>query len=149
MPCATIRVKVAGLYHMFLSAKKLLVIGACLALTLGLLACSKEAGTKSLETSSTAGTPQAAGKPHPRVETVKASTAGFYDDYYAILDADISNDGTAGSVLVLASITQSGTTTTKKIPMTVQRDETQSIRFVFPLQWQGGEWTPTVNVVVP
>ena len=88
-------------------------------------------------------------KPRPLVVNINSSTAGFFEDYYVIVDATIKNDGAAGSVLVIASITQADTTSTKRMPLFLQKGESQVGRFIFPIKWQGGEWSPKVTVDVP
>ena len=88
-------------------------------------------------------------KPHPLVTNINSSTAGFFEDYYVILDATVKNEGTAGSVLVVASITQADSRSTKRMPLFLDKGESQVGRFIFPIKWQGGEWSPKVTVDVP
>ncbi len=88
-------------------------------------------------------------KPRPLVADISSSTAGFFEDYYVILETTIKNDGAAGSILVTASLTQADKTSTKKTPVFLQKGENQVERFVFPVKWHGGEWTPKVTVEVP
>jgi len=88
-------------------------------------------------------------KPQPVVVSTKATTAGTPDDYYAILDITVSNEGAEGWVIVLGSITQGEATTTKEMPVYLASNAMRNMRLVFPLEWRGGEWTPSVQTELP
>lgn len=94
------------------------------------------------------GTPQTV-KPKPVVKSVNADTSRTENSYYAILEIEIKNEGAEGTVLVNASIRQAGKTISDKMAVYIQKGKTQSVRMIFPLIWEGGEWTPTVSVKVP
>jgi hypothetical protein len=102
-----------------------------------------------LEAAPSTPTPRAAEKPHAKVSDVKAATAGAYQDYYVILDATVKNEGADGSLLVLASVTQDGAARTQQTSLFLRKDGSQVVRFVFPIKWEGGEWTPVVTVKAP
>jgi len=65
------------------------------------------------------------------------------------MSIDIQNNGAAGTVMVMASVTQAGVIHENDYPLYFSKSGTQTLRLVFPLQWQGGDWTPKVNVAVP
>ena len=88
-------------------------------------------------------------KPRPTVLLVNATTAGVFENYYAILDITAKNEGADGVVIVVASITQAGETKRNEMPVFLTKDNAQTIRLVFPLKWRGGDWTPTVGNEVP
>lgn len=88
-------------------------------------------------------------KPKPKIVLVNATTAGVFENYFAILDITAKNDGADGVVIIVASITQGSDTKTSEMPVSLKKDEAQSIRLVFPLKWRGGEWTPSVTTEVP
>ena len=136
---------------------RMVLLGTIITLCFSLSSCSGEPSGGSAIVNSTSPVPertttpvlQGTTTPHPLVTNVNGSTAGFYDDYYVILDATIQNEGAAGSVLVIASITQADNTSTKRMPLFLEKKESQVGRFVFPIKWQGGKWTPKVTVEVP
>lgn len=86
---------------------------------------------------------------NPQVVGITASTVGFYEDYQVILDANIKNNGAEGVIIVIASVTQSGNTSTKQMPISLGKGESQVVRFIFPIKWKGGEWTPNVTTELP
>ncbi len=88
-------------------------------------------------------------KPKPVVEAVDASTSGMLDNYYAILDITVKNDGADGTVIVVASVTQGAQTIKNEMPLYITHNAKQMVRLVFPLKWEGGDWTPNVRVEVP
>lgn len=88
-------------------------------------------------------------KPRPTVLLVNATTAGVFENYYAILDITAKNEGADGVVIIVASITQAGETKKNEMPVFLTKDNAQTIRLVFPLKWRGGDWTPTVATEVP
>jgi hypothetical protein len=88
-------------------------------------------------------------KPNPTVLLVNATTAGVFDNYYAILNITAKNEGADGVVIVVASITQAGQTQTNEIPVYLPSGSAQTVKLVFPIKWKGGDWTPTVQTEVP
>jgi hypothetical protein len=88
-------------------------------------------------------------KPSPAVLLVNATTAGVFDNYYAILNITAKNEGADGVVIVVGSITQAGQTQTNEIPVYLTAGSAQTVKLVFPLKWKGGDWTPTVQTEVP
>ncbi len=88
-------------------------------------------------------------KPKPIVVLVNATTAGVFDNYYAILNITAKNDGADGMVVVVGTVTQAGETEKAEIPVSLSSGETQTAKLVFPLKWMGGEWTPNVETRVP
>jgi hypothetical protein len=88
-------------------------------------------------------------KPKPTVVLVNATTAGVFDNYYAILNITAKNDGADGMVVVVGTVTQAGQTNTAEIPVSLSSGETQTVKLVFPLKWMGGDWTPSVETRVP
>lgn len=94
------------------------------------------------------GTPKTV-KPKPVVVSVNADTSRTENSYYAILEITVKNEGAEGTVLINASVRQAGKTTSDKMPVYIQKGKTQSVRMIFPLIWEGGEWTPAVSVKVP
>jgi hypothetical protein len=88
-------------------------------------------------------------KPKPTVVLVNATTAGVFDNYYAILNITTKNDGADGMVVVVGTVTQAGQTEKAEIPVSLSSGETQTVKLVFPLKWMGGEWTPNVETRVP
>lgn len=88
-------------------------------------------------------------KPRPAVLLVNATTAGVFDNYYAVLNITAKNEGADGVVIVVGSITQAGVTQRNEIPVYLPSGSSQTVKLVFPLTWKGGEWTPTVETEVP
>jgi len=88
-------------------------------------------------------------KPNPTVVLVNATTAGVFDNYFAILDITAKNDGADGVIIVVGSITQAGETKKNEMPVYLSQGATQTVKLVFPLKWRGGDWTPTVGTEVP
>jgi len=88
-------------------------------------------------------------KPKPVVKSVEANTSGMDNHYYAILEITIENKGSDGTVIVRATLTQGGVTQTNDMITNLDKDKTQTLPLVFPLKWQGGDWTQTVDVIVP
>ena len=88
-------------------------------------------------------------KPRPEVTGVVATTAGLFEDYYAILDITIRNKEADGVVIVMGSITQGGVTTKSSMPLYLAKGAEQTVKLVFPLKWKGGEWIPSVETEVP
>jgi hypothetical protein len=88
-------------------------------------------------------------KPQPVVKSVEAITSGMDSNYYAILEITIDNKGSDGTVIVKATLTQGGVTQTNEMVTNLNKDKTQMMRLTFPLKWKGGDWTQSVEVVVP
>lgn len=88
-------------------------------------------------------------KPRPTVLLVNATTAGMFENYYAILNITAKNEGADGVVIVVASITQAGQTQRNEMPVYLTAGSAQTVKLVFPLKWKGGDWTPTVETEVP
>lgn len=88
-------------------------------------------------------------KPKPLVLGINAATTGVFDQYYAIVDATIRNDGADGMVIVVGSITQGGENKKSELPLYISNNSTQTVRLIFPLKWKGGDWTPTVQTEIP
>jgi hypothetical protein len=97
----------------------------------------------------TAGPVTSMPKPKPVVKSVEATTSGMDNHYYAILEITIENKGSDGTVIVRATLTQGGVTQTNEMITNLDKDKTQTLPLVFPLKWQGGDWTQTVDVIVP
>lgn len=88
-------------------------------------------------------------KPKPIVMLVNATTAGVFDNYYAILDISVKNDGADGVVIVVGTISQGTSSLTNEIPVYLTQGTMQTVKLVFHLKWRGGEWTPSVQTEVP
>ena len=88
-------------------------------------------------------------KPKPVIKSVEATTSGMEDKYYAILEITIDNQGSDGTVIVKATLTQGGVTQTNEMITNLDKGKIQTIPLVFPLKWKGGDWTQTVDVTVP
>jgi uncharacterized protein YceK len=88
-------------------------------------------------------------KPHPIVESINAATSGMGDNYYVILDITVKNEGAAGTVILDGTITQGTQIIENSLPVYVDQKSTQVVTLVFKLRWQGGDWTPKVEVRVP
>lgn len=88
-------------------------------------------------------------KPKPKVVIVNATTAGVFENYFAILDITAKNEGADGVVIIVGTITQGDITQRNEMPVFLTKDDAQTIRLVFPLKWRGGGWTPSVTTEVP
>jgi len=88
-------------------------------------------------------------KPSPAVLLVNATTAGVFDNYYAILNITAKNEGADGIIIVIGSITQAGQTQKNEMPVYLTAGSAQTVKLVFPIKWKGGDWTPTVQTDVP
>lgn len=88
-------------------------------------------------------------KPKPSVAAINASTTGMFDNYYAIVDVTIRNEGAEGMVIVIGSITQGSITKQNEFPLHVGQNASENVKFVFPLKWRGGDWTPKVETIIP
>jgi len=101
------------------------------------------------DTSSTTSTTSSALKPQPKVESVIATTSGTETAYFTTLDIKVRNDGAEGTILVVASVTQNGTTNQNKMPVFLKKGENHELKMTFPLVWGGGEFTSNVQTTVP
>jgi hypothetical protein len=88
-------------------------------------------------------------KPKPSVVKTVATTSGTESAYYATLDITVKNDGAEGTILVQASITQTGKTTQNSMPVFLKEGQDHELKLTFPLTWQGGEWTSNVQTIIP
>ncbi len=88
-------------------------------------------------------------KPQPRVESVVATTSGTQNAYFATLDIKVKNDGAEGTILVQATVTQSGKNSQNEMPVFLKQGESHELKMTFPLVWQGGEFTSNVKTVIP
>ncbi len=88
-------------------------------------------------------------KPQPKIESVVATTSGTESSYFATLDIKVKNNGADGTILVQASVTQAGITNQNKMPVYLKQGEDHELKMTFPLVWQGGDFTPNVQAVVP
>ena len=123
-----------------------------LALTLLLASgCDSIKGAFSKDDTSTTTAPPvtAMPKPKPVVKSVEANTSGMENHYYAILQITIDNLGSDGTVIVKATLTQGGVTQSNDMITNLDKGKTQTLSLVFPLKWQGGDWTQAVDVIVP
>jgi ABC-type Fe3+-hydroxamate transport system substrate-binding protein len=129
--------------------RKLFICAAILllvALLISLTGCLGNIGTSEQTPSADSNN---AVKPKAIVEKVVATTSGTEKAYYATLDIKVKNDGAEGVVLVRASVTQSGKTTQNEMPVYLAQGETHQLKLTFPLVWQGGEFTSSVQTVIP
>jgi hypothetical protein len=88
-------------------------------------------------------------KPKPSVSSVIASTSGIQGAYYATLDITVKNDGAEGTILVVGSVTQSGTTNQAEMPVFLKQGESHELKLTFPLVWKGGDFTSNVQTLIP
>jgi hypothetical protein len=126
------------------------IIGSLVMLTalgLGLLATSCFSGTSG-NSSTVSPTPDVL-KPKPTVISSSANYSGTADGYYVTLDINIKNEGSEGTVLVQATVTQAGKSTTNEMPVFVKKGATGETKMTFPLVWKGGEATYTIKAVTP
>jgi hypothetical protein len=88
-------------------------------------------------------------KPKPTITKLIATTSGTEEAYYTILDIKVKNEGAEGTVLVQASVTQSGTTNQREMAVYLMQGETHELKLTFPLKWEGGDFTPKAVATVP
>jgi hypothetical protein len=88
-------------------------------------------------------------RPAPVILSVSDTTSGMENNYYAILKINVKNEGSSGTILIHASLTQNGRTATNDMVTYIDQKTTQEIDLVFPLEWGGGTWTQAVQVSVP
>ncbi len=130
------------------SRKGLVFLGVSLALLLSTVSCWRSPASVTNSSGSPASM-ETVKKPSPRVVDISASTTGTQDDYYVILNSTVGNDGTTGTVLVIATVTQANNTIKKQAPVSLNKGEKRVVQFIFPIKWQGGEWTAKVTAEVP
>ena len=88
-------------------------------------------------------------KPRPVVLAINATTTGMFDGYYAILDVTVRNEGADGMIILISGINQANKNVTNELPTYLARNMTQTVRMVLPLNWRGGDWTPSAIVEIP
>ena len=120
---------------------------AVLALPLLASACFSN-NSSSSGTPTTPPTPEVA-RPKPSVLNTSANYSGTQDGYFVTLDINIKNDGSEGTVLVQASVTQAGKTINNEMPVFVKKGATAETKMTFPLVWKGGEATYVIKAVTP
>jgi hypothetical protein len=133
---------------MKLTGTVLLVLLVGLVGAVGLFAACGEARASSVTTTGGSGQAEIA-KPKPVVVGIYATTTGMFDDYYAILDVTVRNEGADGMVILISSINQNNEKVTNELPTYLARNVSQTVRMVLPLTWRSGEWTPSAVVVIP
>jgi len=87
--------------------------------------------------------------PQPVVEKVIATTSGTDTAYYATLDIKIKNEGAEGIILVIGRVTQAGQSTQREMPVFLKEGKSHELKLTFPLIWKGGEFTSSVETIVP
>jgi hypothetical protein len=127
------------------------IIGACLlliALALSIMSTSCFGSSTPGSSSTATPTPEVM-KPKPSVVNTSANYSGTANGYFVTLDINIKNDGSEGTVLVQASVTQSGKTTTNEMPVFVKKGGNGETKMTFPLVWKGGEATYEIKAITP
>jgi len=114
------------------------------ALSTGLMGCFSTSGSTSIESAASS-----AVKPAPEVVKVVATTSGTQTAYYATLDIKVKNSGAEGTILVKATLTQKGSSSSNEMPVFLKQNEIHELKLTFPLVWQGGEFTSNVETIVP
>lgn len=99
--------------------------------------------------SSSSGSNPAVVKPQPIVVSTVASTSGTQSAYFVTLDIKVKNNGAEGTILIQASVTQSGKTSQNEMPVFLKQNEEHELKMTFPLTWQGGEFTSNVQAILP
>jgi hypothetical protein len=127
------RTKIFGAAILIIAAALMLVTSSCF-------------GTAS---GASSGSGSSAVKPKPTVVSNVATTSGTASAYYTTLDIKVKNEGAEGTVLVQASVTQSGATNSREQEVYLSSGETHEIKLTFPLTWKGGEFTSNVQAIVP
>ena len=86
----------------------------------------------------------------PSIDSVDVINTGTQNNYYAILDITVKNDGTDGAVILTGSVTQ-GTQppVTNEMPVYLVGNSKQVIRMVLPLKWGAGEPIAKAQVRIP
>jgi hypothetical protein len=88
-------------------------------------------------------------KPVPKIVSVTATTSGTQSAYYATLDIVVKNTGAEGTILVQATVTQDGKTSSNEMAVYLMQNKSNELKLTFPLVWEGGEFTSDVKAVVP
>ena len=88
-------------------------------------------------------------RPKPAVVSTSANYSGTADGYFVTLDINIKNEGSEGTILVQATVTQAGKTSTNEMPVFVRKGATGETKMTFPLVWKGGDATYVVKAVTP
>ncbi len=114
------------------------------ALSTGLMGCFSTSVSSSTESAASS-----AIKPAPEVIKVIATTSGTQSAYYATLDIKVKNNGAEGTILVKATLTQNGTSSSNEMPVFLKQNETHEMKLTFPLVWLGGDFTSNVETIVP
>lgn len=114
------------------------------ALSTGLMGCFPTSGSTSIESAASS-----AVKPAPEVIKVVATTSGTQTAYYATLDIKVKNSGAEGTILVKATLTQKGSSSSNEMPVFLKQNETHELKLTFPLIWLGGDFTSNVETIVP
>ena len=114
-------------------------------LIIGATSCFGSSGSNATPTTSS----NEAVKPKPSVQKVVASTSGTENAYYATLDIGVKNDGAEGTILVVGSVTQGGKTSQTEMPVFLQQGQSHELKLTFPLVWKGGEFTQSVQTIIP
>jgi hypothetical protein len=120
-----------------------------IAITAVMAAACGGSSSASTNPSPTAVAASSISKPNPTVLQVNATTTGTLDNYYAILIINVKNQGSDGMIIVAGNITQAGQTQSKEMAVYLTSGSSQTVKLVFPLKWKGGEWTPSVQTVIP
>jgi hypothetical protein len=123
-------------------------IGAAIAVMLAALMVLSTSCFGSSNAQGTTSTSEAV-KPKPSVVKTVATTSGTEAAYYATLDITVKNDGAEGTILVQASITQAGKTSQNSMPVYLKEGQDHELKLTFPLVWQGGDWTSSVQTIIP
>jgi hypothetical protein len=129
--------------------KRLMLAGIVLLIAIASVLASACGGASASSEAKTSVLSSQINKPKPTVLLVNATTAGVFDNYYAILNITAKNDGADGMVVVVGTITQGGETKKGEIPVYLSSGDAQTVKLVFPLKWMGGDWTPNVETRVP
>jgi hypothetical protein len=131
--------------RLILTGSVILVLTA--ALLTGLTGCFLSSSSKNTPTNTTSSTNVV--KPSPEVVNVVATTSGTQTAYYATLDVKVKNNGAEGTILVKATLTQNGKSSSNEMPVFLKQNETHELKLTFPLVWQGGDFTSNVETTVP
>jgi hypothetical protein len=105
-------------------------------------------GTNPANTTNSPTTPTVI-KPQPRVENVVATTSGTKSSYYATLAIKVKNEGAEGTILVIGTVTQAGKSAQNDMEVFLKQGESHELKLTYPLVWQGGDFTPSVQAIVP
>ena len=129
--------------------KRLMLAGIVLLIAIASVLASACGGASASSEAKTTMPSSQINKPKPIVVLVNATTAGVFDNYYAILNITAKNDGADGMVVVVGTITQGGEEKRGEIPVYLSSGDIQTVKLIFPLKWMGGDWTPNVETRVP